>query len=130
MAELEEQERAARISKHEAKAAKAVAKEAKLQAKAAKVQAKQAALAAKAAKVNAKLNRLHVKTGRVNEDFELAQSDEKRAGWFRRHLLGQEVVPVRASRRARAHTRRVVPKGAMTPIETPAGVAGDLAVEE
>ena len=113
-----EREKAAFSAKQIAKGAKQQAREAKLRAKAAKVQAKQASydakqakLRARGAKLEAALSKQAVRSGNVREDIELASEGQKRAGFWQRlrHPIsgGPSTVPVRQSRRARAHMRRL-----------------------
>lgn len=85
-------------SVHEAKAEARVAKAA---LKRAKADARVAAQRAKLAKVEHKLELQAEREGRTQQDLELA-----RRGYKRTRFLGR-IVPVRGSRRARAHTRRV-----------------------
>jgi hypothetical protein len=82
------------LGKTQAKAAKASAKRAKAVAK---VEAQRAKLA----KAEAKLNKAELGEARKAEDLELMRHGYKRSFWTGR------VVPVKESRRARAHARRL-----------------------
>ena len=84
-------------SVHEAKAESRVAKAA---LKRAKADARVAAQRAKLAKVEHKMELQAEREGRTQQDLELARRGYKRSFFGR-------IVPVRQSRRARAHTRRV-----------------------
>lgn len=98
-------EKGAKLARAEARAAKVTARQAKLMAQ-------QRKLEARLAKVSAKEQKVNIRAARAAEDIELAAKGYKR-GWFGR------IVPVKASRRARAHTRRITELHSRT--EPPAG---------
>lgn len=87
-------EAGAHSAKMSARVAKRAAKEAKLQAKLAKQRAKLMS-------TEAKLRVAEVRSAKAGEDAALSQRG------FRRQFLTGRVVPVRQSRRAKAHSRRL-----------------------